>query len=81
MYPGQLSPYTLKRWLARLESNRDEAIRLTDEVNYRIFRVYLAGAIQGFRDNTYNLNQSLVIECGNQPADLPLTRKDVYVPR
>ncbi len=40
--------YTLRRWLERLEENHAEAARLTDEVNYRIFRIYFAGAIQGF---------------------------------
>ena len=72
--------YTLARWLERLEANRDEAIRLTDEVNYRIFRIYFAGAIEGFRTHTYNLNQTLVIKSGVQPTSLPLTRHDWYRP-
>jgi cyclopropane-fatty-acyl-phospholipid synthase len=73
--------YTLQRWLERLEANRAKAIRLTDEVTYRIFRIYFAGAIQGFRHNYYNLNQSLVIKSGDQPTNLPLTRADLYVAR
>ena len=70
--------YTLQRWLELLEANREAATRLTDEVNYRIFRIYFAGAIQGFRYGMYNLNQSLVLKGGDKPAPLPLTREDLY---
>ena len=72
--------YTLKRWLERLEANHGEAVRLMDEVTYRIFRIYFAGAIEGFHNHTYNLHQTLVIKSGNQPTDLPLTRDDWYRP-
>jgi cyclopropane-fatty-acyl-phospholipid synthase len=70
--------YTLQKWLQRLEANREEAIRLTDEVTYRIFRIYLAGAIQGFRYATYNLYQSLVMKCSGQPSGMPLSREHLY---
>ena len=71
---------TLHRWLSGLEANREEAIRLTDEVRYRIYRIYFAGAIEGFRTHTYNLNQVLVIKNSNKPTPLPLTRQDWYRP-
>jgi cyclopropane-fatty-acyl-phospholipid synthase len=70
--------YTLRRWLARLEQNSVEAVRLTDEVTYRIFRIYFGGAIHGFRNATYNLNQTLVVKSGNTESSLPLTRGDWY---
>jgi len=70
--------YTLRCWLKRLEDNHAEAVRLTDEVNYRIFRIYFAGAIQGFQNALYNLNQTLVVKSGNAVSGLPLTRGDWY---
>ncbi|HWY86844.1 MAG TPA: cyclopropane-fatty-acyl-phospholipid synthase family protein [Gemmataceae bacterium] len=70
--------YTLRCWLRRLEENHAEAVRLTDEVNYRIFRIYFAGAIQGFRTALYNLNQTLVVKSGDNVSGLPLTRAAWY---
>ena len=55
-----------------------EAVRLTDEVNYRVFRIYFAGAIQGFQTALYNLNQTLVVKSGSDLSGLPLTRGDWY---
>ena len=34
---------TLRRWVANLEANRDEAIRLVGDRVYRIWRAYMAG--------------------------------------
>lgn len=70
--------YTLRRWRELLEQNHDEAVRLTDEVNYRIFRVYFAGATLGFRNHTYNLHQTLTVKSGNAESGLPLTRAAWY---
>jgi cyclopropane-fatty-acyl-phospholipid synthase len=70
---------TLQCWLRRLEENHAEAARLTDEVNYRIFRIYFAGAIQGFRFGLYNLYQTLVVKSGDTVSGLPLTRADWYL--
>ncbi len=70
--------YTLRCWLRRLEENHAEAVRLTDEVNYRIFRIYFAGAIQGFQQALYNLNQTLVVKSGDDVSGLPLTRAEWY---
>jgi cyclopropane-fatty-acyl-phospholipid synthase len=70
--------YTLRSWLQRLEENREEAIRVTDDVNYRIFRIFFAGAIHGFRTGIYNLHQTLVVKSGNDVSGLPLTRASWY---
>jgi cyclopropane-fatty-acyl-phospholipid synthase len=70
--------YTLRRWLERLEANRTEAVRLSDEVNYRTFRIYLAGAIYGFRIAVYNVNQTLVVKSSAEFSGLPLSRVDWY---
>jgi len=70
--------WTLRCWLRRLEENHAEAVRLTDEVNYRIFRIYFAGAFEGFRRGLYNLNQTLVVKSGEDVSGLPLTRGEWY---
>ncbi len=70
--------YTLRRWIERLEENHAEAARLTDEVNYRIFRIYFAGAVQGFLSERYNLNQTLVAKSEGDVSGLPFTRADWY---
>lgn len=70
--------YTLRCWLRLLEQNHAEAVRLTDEVNYRIFRIYFAGAIKGFQQAMYNLNQTLVVKSGDKESGLPLTRAEWY---
>jgi cyclopropane-fatty-acyl-phospholipid synthase len=70
--------HTLDRWRRRLEDKRDEAIRLTDEVTYRIYRIYLAGAMRGFQTSLYNLHQTLVVKSGDAPSGLPFTRTDIY---
>jgi cyclopropane-fatty-acyl-phospholipid synthase len=69
---------TLECWRHRLEENHAEVVRLTDEVEYRIYRIYFAGAQRGFLDSLYNLNQTLVVKSGNGVSDLPPTRADWY---
>jgi cyclopropane-fatty-acyl-phospholipid synthase len=69
---------TLLRWLRRLEQAHDQAQALTDETTYRIFRIYLAGALHGFQWGMYNLYQSLVVKSGEAVSGLPLTRADWY---
>jgi cyclopropane-fatty-acyl-phospholipid synthase len=71
---------TLENWVRRLEANRSRALELTDEVNYRIFRIYMAGATMGFRSGVYNLNQCLLVKPhADGSAGLPLTRAEWYV--
>jgi cyclopropane-fatty-acyl-phospholipid synthase len=73
---------TLQHWLQRLEAHHDEACRLTDEATYRTFRLYLAGAMNGFQSGVYNLYQTLLAkpdQGAGRPSQLPLTRADWYV--
>ena len=69
---------TLERWLRKLEQAEDQAKALTDEVTYRIFRIYLAGALHGFKWGIYNLHQTLALNSGEDISGLPLTRADWY---
>jgi cyclopropane-fatty-acyl-phospholipid synthase len=69
---------TLQHWLRRLEARAQEARKLTDEVKYRIWRLYLAGAAHYFRTGKLDLYQSLLVKNGNGKNAMPLTRQDWY---
>jgi cyclopropane-fatty-acyl-phospholipid synthase len=69
---------TLRHWVRRLEENAAEARRLTDETTYRIWRLYMAGAADGFADCRGNLYQTLLVKPDRGASGLPLTRADWY---
>jgi cyclopropane-fatty-acyl-phospholipid synthase len=69
---------TCDHWLAKLEAHRAEATAATDEVVYRIYRLYLAGAAAGFRTGGYGLYQSLLVKPENGLSGQPWTREDWY---
>lgn len=70
---------TLENWTRKLEANRAEVVKLTDEVTYRIFRIYMAGATMGFRTGVYNLNQCLLVKPNTDgTSGLPLMRAEWY---
>jgi cyclopropane-fatty-acyl-phospholipid synthase len=69
---------TLQRWLHRLEARHLEARQATDEVTYRVFRLYLAGARHAFEAGTYNLHQTLLAKPDHGISGLPLTRAAWY---
>ena len=71
---------TLRAWLARLERHRDEAIALTDERTYRIWRLYMAGSAFGFSTGRLNIVQTLLSRPdGDGHSGLPLRRSDLLV--
>jgi len=69
---------TLRHWVNRLEEHADEARRLTDEVIYRIWRLYMSGAEYGFQMNRSNIYQTLLAKPDQGKSGLPLTRNDWY---
>jgi cyclopropane-fatty-acyl-phospholipid synthase len=69
---------TLREWVRRLENHADEAKRLTDEVTYRIWRLYMAGSAHQFRLGDLNLYQILLAKPSHGDAGVPLTRTDWY---
>lgn len=69
---------TLRHWVGRLESHYDEAVRLTNETVYRIWRLYMAGATYGFSSGRMNLCQVLLSKPRQGNTHLPLTRADWY---
>ncbi|MBY0514455.1 MAG: cyclopropane-fatty-acyl-phospholipid synthase family protein [Gemmataceae bacterium] len=69
---------TLRHWVRRLEARRADAVRMTDELTYRIYRLYMAGATMGFDGGVYELMQTLFVKPDGGRANLPLTRRDWY---
>ncbi|MCL5275061.1 MAG: cyclopropane-fatty-acyl-phospholipid synthase family protein [Chloroflexi bacterium] len=69
---------TLRHWVNRLESHREEATRLADETIYRTWKLYLSGSVYGFEAGRINMNQSLLAKLNNGCASVPLTRDDLY---
>jgi cyclopropane-fatty-acyl-phospholipid synthase len=69
---------TLRRWLERLESRREEALRTTGEQTYRLWRLYLAGAAHKFRTGRNSVHQALLCKPFRGDSGLPLTRGDWY---
>ena len=70
---------TLENWVKRLEERHDEAVKITDEVTYRIFRIYLGGAARGYRTGLYNLYQTLFVKPdADGVTGLPLLRENWY---
>jgi cyclopropane-fatty-acyl-phospholipid synthase len=70
---------TLRNWLRRLESRAEDAKRLTDETTYRIWRLYMAGSVNGFECARGNIYQTLLVKPDRGVSGLPLTRSDWYV--
>ncbi|MEP7001049.1 MAG: cyclopropane-fatty-acyl-phospholipid synthase family protein [bacterium] len=71
---------TLRAWLARLMRHRDEAIALTDERTFRIWRVYMAGSAFGFATGRLNIVQTLLSRPdADGRSELPLRRNDLLM--
>jgi cyclopropane-fatty-acyl-phospholipid synthase len=69
---------TLRHWVDRLETRRDEATRITNEVAYRTWRLYMAAAAYGFETGIISINQTLLSKPAGGKSNLPPTRADLY---
>jgi len=67
---------TLEDWLARFESHRDEIARRFDDRFVRIWRLYLAGSVAGFRTGALQLFQ--VLFARERSNAIPRTRSHLY---
>jgi cyclopropane-fatty-acyl-phospholipid synthase len=70
---------TLRHWVSRLESQYQEAKRITTETVYRIWRLYMAGSAHAFATGRVNIYQVLLSKPDHGATSLPLTREDWYV--
>jgi cyclopropane-fatty-acyl-phospholipid synthase len=58
-------PPTLAAWLERLEANWDQAVTLIGEPRARVWRLYMAGGLLGFRNNRVQIHQILSVRPGD----------------
>lgn len=65
---------TLEHWFTNLEARRADIVALTDEVTFRIYRLYLAGSRNGFHTGLYKVYQTLQVKPTEGVSGLPLTR-------
>jgi cyclopropane-fatty-acyl-phospholipid synthase len=71
---------TLQRWLARLDRNWDQAVRIAGIKRARVWRLYMLGSMVSFRAGSVSIHQTLAVRAtGNGASNLPLTRDDWYV--
>ncbi|MGH3442598.1 MAG: class I SAM-dependent methyltransferase, partial [Nitriliruptorales bacterium] len=70
----QLRPHyalTLRNWVRRLETNHEAAVAAASQMDYRIWRAYMAGSVVGFESGDLGVVQIL----GFKRADVPLGRR------
>jgi cyclopropane-fatty-acyl-phospholipid synthase len=69
---------TLRAWVANLEANWDEAVRLSSAGRARVWRLYMAGSALGFQSNRLGINQVLAVKPDAHGASgLPRTRSEL----
>src|SRR3990172_3098564 len=69
---------TLRQWVNRLAEHREEAVKTSDEVTYRTWRLYMSAAAYGFESGNINVNQTLLAKMNTGKSNIPLSRADLY---
>ena len=68
---------TLRAWVANLEANWDEAVRLVGAARARVWRLYMAGSVVGFTDGGIAVHQVLgVVPTADGASGMPATSRD-----
>jgi cyclopropane-fatty-acyl-phospholipid synthase len=70
---------TLEHWLVRFEKSSRRVAEMFGEPFVRLWRLYLAGSIAGFRSGSMQLFQ--VLFAGSECTAIPATRDHLYVKR
>ena len=70
--------YTLRHWVRLLEEHAEEVRRITDEVTYRIWRLYISSSIHQFKSGRISIHQTLLVKPDGGGSGMPLTREDWY---
>ena len=70
--------YTLRHWVRLLEEHAEEVRRITDEVTYRIWRLYMSSSIHQFKLGRIAIHQTLLVKPDGGRSGMPLTREDWY---
>jgi len=70
---------TLRNWVNRLADHREEASKVSDEVTYRTWRLYMAASVYGFESGNINVNQTLLVKITRAgKSNVPFSRADIY---
>jgi cyclopropane-fatty-acyl-phospholipid synthase len=69
---------TLRAWVANLEQNWEQAVRLSTAGRARVWRLYMAGSALGFQSNRLGVNQVLAVKPGpGGTSGFPRTRTEL----
>jgi len=69
---------TLREWVRRLESRREEALRHVNEATYRVWRLYMSVCAVQFEQGASGIYQILASNRTPYADPVPLTRRDLY---
>ena len=73
---------TLRNWVNRLAACREKAVKVSDEVTYRTWRLYMSASAYGFESGNINVNQTLLTKMTREgKSNVPFSRADLYVPQ
>jgi len=68
---------TLRNWVNRLETHQEQAVKVSDEVTYRTWRLYMSASAYGFESG--NVNQTLLAKVTAEgKSSVPFSRADLY---
>lgn len=65
-------PLTLRRWVANLEQNWDEAVAQVGDGRARVWRLYMAGSALGFERGDIAIHQVLAVKPDGGRSGMPL---------
>jgi cyclopropane-fatty-acyl-phospholipid synthase len=66
---------TLRRWVANLEANWDQAVSLVGERRARVWRIYMTGSAVSFERGDIAVHQVLGVKSDHGQSGMPLTRQ------
>ena len=70
---------TLRNWVNRLETRREQAVKVSDEVTYRTWRLYMSASAYGFESGNINVNQTLLARMTRDgKSNMPFSRANLY---
>jgi cyclopropane-fatty-acyl-phospholipid synthase len=65
---------TLRAWVANLEANWAQAVRLSSEGRARVWRLYMAASALSFESGVIGINQVLAVKTDDGDSGMPRTR-------
>lgn len=70
---------TLRHWVKRLTARQKQAVKASDEVTYRTWRLYMSASAYGFESGNINVNQALLAKMTRDgKSNVPFSRAELY---